>query len=905
MNKLFSSQFKNTFNKILFFSVIIFAAICVVSCEKTHEYRIGVSQCSDDDWRQKMNAEIMREMLFHPEAAIEIRSADDSSAKQIADIEYFIDNGFDIIIAAPNEADALTPVLSRAYDKGIPTLLFDRNINGDRFTAWQGADNVDIGHAAGRYVENLVGNKAPVIEIKGLMSSTPAKGRHTGFLSADVNVVGSASGNWNYDDAERVADSLLTLYPDAKAVYAHNDRMAIAAADVARRKGLTPYIIGIDAAPEIGMRAVADSVITATFFYPTAGEQIIQTAFAILNGEPYDTIMAIPASPAVDLRNINLLLSQNELLKYETTRIEELKKEVDAYWEQHSSQTIVFYGVVVIVLLLSGLLFMVLRTYWQHRRHQAELEAATASKLAFFTNVSHELRTPLTLIAEPVEQLARADNLDERQHLLIRLADKNVKLLQRLINQILDFRKHENDKLELNLTENHVASTVAQWGEAFDGLARRRDIKYSVSIDIPADFSMAYDVNKTERVFYNLVSNAFKYTPDNGTIAVDGRIDNNNLIIKVSDTGQGISAGDLPMIFDRFFQVDTLHPNSSGIGLALVKAFVELHDGKIDVVSTKGKGSTFTVSIPIRHISEPVQDVAPLITATEVDAELSDIGTTGLKSLSENKVNTETGAELPVVLIIDDNPDIRTMLTALLGEDYAVIAAAGANEGLRLAAKYTPDLIICDVMMPEIDGLECCRRLKADITTSHIPVLMLTACAMDEQRARGYEVGADGYISKPFSSAVLLARCHNLIENRKRIRTVWKDGKMILPDIPKPEKGAVADGAPDIDNDFYRNFIDKVTAMMGNADLNVDELASEMGLGRSQLYRKIKSLTNYSPIELLRRIRLEKARRLLDTTEMTISEIAYEVGFATPAYFTKCYRDAYGETPTDTRTARS
>lgn len=869
-----------------------------ISCDRTHDYRIGVSQCSDDDWRNKLNAEIQREMMFHPEAIVEIRSANDNSEQQIADIEYFIENDFDIIIAAPNEAKALTPVISKAYNSGIPVLLFDRIVEGKDFTAWQGADNEGIGRAAGNYVAKLVGTNAPVIEIEGLMSSSPAKGRHNGFHSVGLNVVGSAPGNWNYEDAETVADSLLRLYPDVKAIYAHNDRMAIAASDVARRLGLTPYIIGIDAAPEIGMKAVADSVITATFFYPTDGERLIKTAFAILNNQPFDTIVAIKASPAVDADNIGPLLHQNEVIKNETAHMEELKAQVDEYWSQHSSQTVLFYAVVIIVLLLSGLLFMVLRAFWQHRRHQAEMEAATASKLAFFTNVSHELRTPLTLISEPLDMLTASDNLNERQRLLIRLADKNVRLLKRLINQILDFRKYENNKWDVKLSENKIEDTVRLWGESFEGLARRRDIKYNVNVDLPEGFSMALDTDKMERVFYNLVSNAFKYTPDNGTITVDCRLSGDMLHLSVTDDGQGISAKDLPMVFDRFFQSDTLNPNSSGIGLALAKAIIELHGGTIQAESTLGKGSRFTVIIPVRHIENAAQPLHAKITARDVDAELS-----AVDYIHDADVVKEE-RDRPLILVVDDNADMRTMMHTLLSSKYEVITAGGGTDGLRLAAKYTPDLVISDVMMPGIDGMEFCLRMKADITTSHIPLLMVTACAMDEQRVQGYEAGADGYISKPFSASLLLTRCKNLIENRKRIKTAWKDGETILPDMSKPVKGKQVDGAPDIDSVFYKKFIETVSERMSNPELNVDELASEMGLGRSQLYRKIKSLTNYSPVELLRRLRLEKARRLLDTTEMTVSEIAYEVGFATPAYFTKCYRDTYGETPTETRAGR-
>lgn len=249
--------------------VTVILLFTIVSCAEEKTYRIGVSQCSNDDWRNKMNDEIEREIMFHPEASVEIRSADDSNEKQISDIRYFMTNGFDIIIAAPNEADAITPVIQEVYNAGIPVIIFDRNINGDSYTAYQGVDNMAIGKAAAEYARNIIKPHGKIIEIYGLKGSTPAIGRHDGFISraADLglDLVSTGYGNWNYDRGSIVADSLLDLYPDVDLIYAHNDRMAIAASDVARRKKMDVKVIGVDAAPEIGIRAVADSVIDATF----------------------------------------------------------------------------------------------------------------------------------------------------------------------------------------------------------------------------------------------------------------------------------------------------------------------------------------------------------------------------------------------------------------------------------------------------------------------------------------------------------------------------------------------------------------------------------------------------------------------------------------------------------------
>lgn len=886
------------------------------SCTENKTYKIGVSQCSQDDWRTKMNDEIEREIMFHEDATVEIKSADDSNEKQIRDIRYFADNGFDIIIVSPNEAAALTPVIKEIYARGIPVIIFDRNIIGDSYTARIGVDDEGLGKSAAHYALHLLGSDARAIEIFGLPGSTPAEDRHKGFAkefaSGGGHLIASVPGNWNKEDAMPPVDSLLRFHNDINIIYAHNDRMAIGASEVARKLGRDDIrIIGIDAAPNIGIRAVADSIIDATFLYPTEGYRLIRTALSILKGEPYERETIIPISSAVDLTNADILMLQNETMKEETGKMRILKAQIDDYWDKHSSQTTLFYASIAILVLMIGIVFLILRAYWSHKRHQkilleqnevleeqrnaqqelnTQLQEAIQSKLMFFTNVSHDLRTPLTLIAEPVSQLAGAPNLTPKQQTLVRIADKNVRILRRLINQILDFRKYENNKLTLSLVETDLGKAVEDWSSSFYELARKRRLKLTVRpLPDSAPATVAVDAEKIERVFFNLISNAFKYTPDGGEIDVRYGVNSDGMFsISVADTGEGISERDLGNIFDRFYQVDRVHPNGSGIGLSLCKAFTELHGGTITVESTLNKGSVFTVNIPVRHVGDTAEEVHKTITEQDVESELGSVESD--VTIDENK---------PVVLVIDDNRDIQELITELMSDTYNIITASNGSEGIRKAVRYVPDLIICDVMMPVMDGLECCRRLKDEVTTSHIPVLMLTACSMDEQRIQGYDSGADGYLSKPFSSDVLLSRCKSLITNRKRIKELW------LKDVPASEKIAASSPAlksvKDIDNDFYNRFIEIFKAEMGNAELGIEEIASKMGLERTQFYRKIKALTNFAPVELMRNLRLKQAQHLIKTTDMSMSEIAYEVGFSAPAYFTRCYREAYGETPTETR----
>lgn len=896
--------------------LLIFFTFLIFSCKQSPTYKIGVSQCSSDDWREKMNEEIERELMFHEEATLEIRSANDNSEKQIEDIRYFAENGFDIIVVAPNEATSLTPVIKEVYESGIPVIVFDRNILGEYYSAHIGPDDVALGASAANYAINNLPTNPTAIEIYGLPGSTPADGRHKGFYetftSKGGKILASAPANWIQEEAYKVTDSLLNIYNNVDLIYAHNDRMAIGASEIAKQRGFKNIkIIGIDAAPNIGIQAVVDSVIDATFLYPTEGERIVNLALAILKGDPYQKNIVLPVSSAVDRSNADILLFQNEIINEETSKMKQLKSDIDRYWREHSSQTKLFYASIAIIILLLALIFLGLRTFWQHQRIQKilreknkmlanerdiqkslnkKLEEATHSKLLFFTNVSHDLRTPLTLISEPVSQLVNASNLTPAQNSLVKIADRNIAILRRLINQILDFRKYESGKLELNLVETSLSQFIEECLKSFHSLAKKREIALKFECDENLkDFHAAIDPEKIERIIYNILSNAFKFTANRGEIHVMLSVQAENIIISISDTGIGISKEDINKIFDQFYQVEKIDPNGSGIGLALSKAFVELHGGTISVKSEKGVGSTFTIELPVKHVSEEAGISIP--SRLEIDF------TSGS---DEPLKEDEYDSEKPLILVIDDNEDIRTMLETLLGETFNVISASTGSEGLKRAVRYVPSLIISDVMMPGMDGFELCKNLKNEIATSHIPVILLTACSLDEQKIEGLECGADAYLAKPFNSEVLIATSKNLIENRARLfknthpASAGKDASTAVK-----KKNAVS--TSEIDNDFYQRFLGIIDKEISNVDLSVDLIASEIGLERSQLYRKIKALTGFSPVELIRKIRLRKSRALLGSSDMSISEIAYNNGFSSPAYFTKCYRDEYGETPSETR----
>ena len=373
-----------------------------------------------------------------------------------------------------------------------------------------------------------------------------------------------------------------------------------------------------------------------------------------------------------------------------------------------------------------------------------------------------------------------------------------------------------------------------------------------------------------------MLGNAFKFTPENGRVDVRlSKTVEENFRFTIANSGSLISAEHIQNIFNRFYKIDT-HHSGSGIGLALVKAFVELHGGKISVESNETVGTIFIVDIPLRKIAEDT--VLPIQYKVSSSVETED------QAKYENEEYDPTKKS---VLVIDDNADIRSYIHSLLQNEYTVLEASDGMSGIRKAMKYVPDIIISDIMMPGIDGVECCRRLKGEVQTCHIPVILLTACSLDEQRIQGYDGGADSYISKPFNSQLLLARIRNLIESNQRMKQSLGDNHLL-----------VKEDICDMDKDFVGKFKELVEQNIADATLNVEDLGREMGMSRVQLYRKLKSLTNYSPNELLRIARLTKAASLLAATEKSVSEVAYEVGFSSPSYFTKCYKEHFGETPT-------
>ena len=871
--------------------VLCFVGLLVLAgCNRnTKKYVIGVSQCSEDIWRNKLNDELLMETYQHKDVELLFASAKDNDKLQTEQIEKFIQRGVDLLIISPNQVHSITPVIDKAYDKGIPVILFDRKTDSQKYTAFIGADNVKVGKTIGEFIAKTLHGEGKVIEIKGLDNSSPAIDRHKGFVQAlskypDIQLKRTLSGEWTKESGYKSIKSAIADAKDCNIIWGQNDRMAEGAQRAMAEAGVhNVQYVGTDALPSKGggIEAVHNGKLLASYIYPTRGDMVMQLAMRILKKQPFHRDNYLKGA-LVTKDNAKVLLLQNEEMMKQRSRLSDLNSKVDIYLAQYNHQKIYMLLGGVIIALLIGLIVYIYRTIILRRELE---EQATNAKLQFFTNISHELRTPLTLIADPIEHIVNDENLTKQQRNMLQIVEKNVSILMRLVNEILDFRKIQNQKMELTLSEFELTHYLKEWASTFESIATKRKIK--VELITPAPIRLCADIYKVERICYNLLSNALKYTSEGGSITIKAKSTDETVEICIKDTGKGIAKEDIKHIFDRFYQVRNSNKDGTGIGLAIVKAFTELQGGTAKVESEVGKGSEFTITLPKRVAGDnfqPAEETYTMNDFLDESSAVTDISTENKVS----KITSDRQEDKPRVLVIDDNADIRAYATALLGDEYDVMEASDGSEGLKKAVREVPDVVVCDVMMSGMDGLECCKHLKSDSLTCHIPVILLTAKTLDEHRAEGYAYGADAYLTKPFNGNVLKARIKNLITNRKLMKIVFGN------DAQQEPMEAVAQSA---ESQFIEKFRTIIQGNLGNSDLNVETISHEMGISRAQLYRKIKSITGISPNDIIREARMKRADRLLETTDKSVSEIAYEVGFSSPSYFTKCYREFFGRTP--------
>ena len=732
------------------FVCLALLAAFLVSCSTNKpRYVIGISQCSQDIWRDKLNYELRMGSYFHEGVELRFTSADDSDERQIEQINKFVRDGIDLLIVAPNQATTVSPAIDKVYEKGIPVIVFDRKTNSKKYTAYIGADNFEMGRSMGEYIASQLDGKGQVLEIMGLKGSSPAIERHNGFVKAledypGITLVASLQGDWTEQSAVNAIKAYNGDLSDIDFVFGQNDRMAVGASKVLAANQNTRYC-GIDALPGEGggIRCVRDSILDASYIYPTHGDEVLQLAVDILDGKPYEKENPLMAA-IVTRDNANVLLMQSVEIHQQSQYLEQLHNQSDQYLNELANQRVISYFAVVFIFLLLVLIVIVYRYFVQRARIRDEREQMTRDRLDFYTQVSHELRTPLTLIEGPLSQLAETEDIKKAGNEasgLFAIVRRNTDKLTQLINKMLD---------------------------------------------------------------------------------------------------------------------------------------AQVADGVSDATATVFSAANSTAAADLLQQSDGLQ------TSVSPSAETSDT----------------------TILIVDDNADIRAYLRTILQGKYQVSEAADGQQGLAVANEIVPDIIVSDVMMPVMNGLEFCQRVKDGTATSHIPVILLTARALSSHQIEGYQSGADAYITKPFSAELLLARIDNLLQSRHQLKNLFatsavKDETEAETEVKASVEAPAEAPVPVAEDVFIQKFRLYIETHLDDSDMTVETIGAELGLSRVQLYRKVKALTGYSPVELLRKSRLQKGRKLLETTGKTVSEVAYEVGFSAPSYFTKCFKDEFGISPSD------
>ncbi len=616
----------------------------------------------------------------------------------------------------------------------------------------------------------------------------------------------------------------------------------------------------------------AHEILTAVF----AEEGNYEKAYESLN--KYTSLReSIYTKEKVDLASEIEAKYQNEQKTKEITLLESEKELQDLLLSKRENELNAIVAFAIILLLLGGLLY---NQYRLKKKTNKELRELDKIKSNFFANISHEFRTPLTLIKGPIEQLEQ--NPDEGLPMeSIKMVRRNTNRVLQLVNQLLDLSKIDQGKLRLEQSEGEVYKCLRGAASSFNSHAAQRKIDYRVQIPYEVYWA-SFDRDKLEKIIYNLLGNAFKFSEDGATIAIKASEERDGLRITVSDSGPGISEEKLPFIFDRFYQVQnesTREHEGSGIGLSLSKELAELMDGTITVSSEVGKGTIFTLVIPIQKIKIGQNE----------DTETQDLGRSELQKRHPYSFEKTDTRNLPLVLLVEDNPDMSHFIKEQLQKFYRIHQAKNGKRGLDMAKSDSPNLIITDVMMPEMDGVELCKHLKSNLETSHIPIIMLTAKAGIQNKIEGLETGADDYLTKPFESRELLARVKNLIDQRNKLRALYSNKQSLID----PKEITV--------NSLDQNFLERLHELLeksfSNPNFGTPQMQEALAMSKTQLHRKTKALTNEAPGELLRNFRLKRAAQLLAKKADTVTQIAYSVGFNNLSYFAKCFKELYGVTP--------
>ena len=906
--------------RIIYFYLSFLLVITCIACNKKEsenkKFKIGFSQAQGgDNWRETMLREMKREVSFHNNIEFYIKDAEANSKKQKEQIEELLEMKIDLLIVSPNEITPLNQILEKIYNSNIPLVLIDRRINSEKYSAFIGASNYEVGQNAGKYANSLLKGKGKVLEVTGLNTASPFIDRDKGFtdiISKKKGINFIAKINDHEINFEKKLDSVIKNNRDLNVIFAHSDYIAKIVYQICKKNGVEKSIeiIGVDglSLKDMGMDMVANKQLKATVLYPTGGQESIQTAINILENKPFRKEITLE-STIIDSTNVKILQQQSNKVIEQQKDIDIRQNRIDQQILISKNQTDIILAISItlaIALILSSIFYYLFK---ENKKISKKLKAqkdeiseqrnkllrltkqakeATDAKFNFFTNISHELRTPLTLILGPLEDTISSPKLHFTLKNNLDLVHRNSIRLLKLINQLMDFRKIEEGKMQINATKQNIGEFVIEIINEFKDLARKKHISLNVN-NTTLGLNIFFDQSMIDKVLFNLLSNAFKFTEENGiiNITIDQEKEQEKIIIKIEDNGIGMSSVDVEHAFDLFYQGHSSTFKGTGLGLSLSKELIHAHDGTIVINSKKGHGTCFTITLPFE------QSKNNLVANDMIQNDISKDTYLYTRDILPHQYEKEPKVQLDNVasiLIIEDNDDLREFLRNRLEGKYEILSANDGNDGINKAYDIVPDLIISDIIMPGLSGLKVAETLKNDLRTSHIPIILLTAKTSIEDQIEGMKSFADIFITKPFNLNYLEESIISLLKNRAILR------EHFISELPSESRSNTSNK---LDRKFISEFTSIIESNLSNEDLSVDTIYKGLGISKIQLYRKTKALLGFNVNDYILSVRLQKAKYLLINEDLSISEIAYKVGFSSQAYFSTVFKSKFSITPSE------
>lgn len=894
---------------------------------------VGVSLGSRSRHHQQMLKEMEREADNENSVRLDARIADGDVERQLADIREMGEADVDLLIVCAIDPVAIAPAVQEVFDRGIPVLLVDNVLSNECYTAFIGTEFYDMGRSMGEYLMQKLVSRGNIVIInldnqKQAPAAFVAGLENTVRSRPDIRVVAELKARDKESAALQIADVLETRQP-INYILTETYDLGQGAWEAMSNSGAAriPIIVGdLEGFGSEAVDALGKEQITAVIESVTSGECVMRLAQSILEGTHFARFNYSSVN-VIDEDNLDLLNAVRTELESERSHSDKVNLRYDGLRGsiQRHSYVNILIAVLFFVLLLS--VWMLIRYLNQRKKNMDRLSIDKShienerSKLRkqnreqsvtieqgrrFVSAVAHDLRAPLTLILDPVRQLLNSRELSSDDRRLVELMAPNVRMQYRLVRQLNDIMNYKQGYESPVFREFDFSHEIKSWLDQFRNQAVRKHLNFSAVIE-EGDYRMIGDREKIVRIVYDLLGYSYKYTPVNGSVrfhaCVEGRGDKRCLCITVSDTGMGI-----PKKVKRFFfnsyMLDSDTAGASTMGLVLAKVFTELHKGDISASDNPvGRGTVVKLKLPMTQplsadrniyleeedrLTREMMSAIPDITSLETPTIHHDV-IVNVDEQIGNEVPKEGESCKPHILIVANNHTMRQYLRQLLSDGFSILGATNGQEALQIAIRQMPSLVITDGMMPVMNGWELCEKLRADRQTAHIPVIMITAYSEQDRMEKAYEAGVDTYITKPFSADLIKAAVVGLLNNRRLVRESCNDtpalDKKVRQDYSQTEKT------------WVEKLYAYVQEHLADQDISVEEMGRQFGLGRVQFYRRCKQLTNLPPNELIRTIRLKRAFTLLSTTDMSISEVAYAVGFSSPSYFSRCYRDYFGQTP--------